>query len=77
MPIDLAAYRQTIMDLCLRLPDTPHRLSRSDLGLVNQLWERKAPLDILETALLLASAWRTQRAADTMPLGPIRSLHYF
>ena len=35
------------------------------------------PLTTAETALLLASVRRTARRPDAIPLGPIRSLHYF
>ncbi|MDE3178853.1 MAG: hypothetical protein KGM47_04255 [Acidobacteriota bacterium] len=34
-------------------------------------------MQVIEAALLLASARRAARRADAMPLGPIRSLHYF
>jgi hypothetical protein len=74
---DLEVYRQALIDLYLRLPDTPHRLSRYDLRLVRQLWERQIPLTTIEAAFFLASARRTARRPDAMPLGPIRSLHYF
>ena len=77
MPSDLETYRQTLIDLYLRLPDTPRRLSRFDLRLVRQLWERQIPLTTVETAFLLASSRRAARRPDAMPLGPIRSLHYF
>ena len=77
MPTDLEAYRQTLIDLYLCLPDTPRRLSRFDLRLVRQLWERQIPLTTVETAFLLASSRRAARRPDAMPLGPIRSLHYF
>lgn len=77
MPSDLETYRQTLTDLYLRLPDTPRRLSRFDLRLVRQLWERRIPLTTVETAFLLASSRRAARRPDAMPLGPIRSLHYF
>jgi hypothetical protein len=77
MLTELNAYRQTILDLYLRLPDTPRRLSRYDLRLVRQLWEREVPLRIVEAAFLLASARRAARRPEAMPLGPIRSLHYF
>jgi hypothetical protein len=77
MPIDLEAYRQALLELYLRLPDTPRRLSRFDLRLVRQLWERQIPVNLIETALLLASARRAARPANALPLGPIRSLHYF
>jgi hypothetical protein len=77
VPTDLETYRQTLIDLYLRLPDTPRRLSRFDLCLVRQLWERQIPLTTAETAFLLASSRRAVRRPDAMPLGPIRSLHYF
>jgi hypothetical protein len=77
VPIDLETYRQKLIDLYLCLPDTPRRLSRFDLRLVRQLWERQIPLTTVETAFLLASSRRGTRRPDAMPLGPIRSLHYF
>ncbi len=51
--------------------------SRHDLRRVRQLWEREVPLRIVEAAFLLASARRAARRPDAMPLGRIRSLHYF
>ena len=77
MPSDLETYRQTLIDLYLRLPDTPRRLSRFDLRLVRQLCQRQIPLTTVETAFLLASSRRAARRPDALPLGPIRSLHYF
>jgi len=77
MLTELNAYRQTVLDLYLRLPDTPRRLNRQDLRLVRQLWEREVPLRTVEAAFLLASARRSARLPDAMPLGHIRSLHYF
>jgi hypothetical protein len=77
MQTELNAYRQTLLDLYLRLPDTPRRLSRNDLYLVRQLWERDVPLRTVEAAFLLASARRAARRPGAMPLGRIRSLHYF
>jgi hypothetical protein len=77
MRADLGAYRKTLLDLYLRLPDTPRRVSRFDLRLVRDLWEREIPLTTVETAFLLASARRANRPADALPLGPIRSLAYF
>jgi hypothetical protein len=77
MQTELNAYRQSVLDLYLQLPDTPRRLSRHDLRLVRQLWEREVPLRIVEAAFLLASARRAARRPDAMPLGRIRSLHYF
>ena len=77
MPRDLETYCQTLLDLYLRLPDTPCRVSRHDARLVQQLWERRIPLPTVEIAFLLASVRRTTRRPDAIPLGPIRSLHYF
>ena len=77
MLTDLEAYCQALLDLYLRLPDTPRRLSRYDVRLARQLWERQIPLTIVETAFLLAVARRAERRPDAIPLGPIRSLHYF
>ena len=77
MPNDFETYRQTLVDLYLRQPDTPCRLSRYDLRLARQLWEQQIPLAIVETAFLLASARRGARRPDAVPLGAIRSLHYF
>ena len=47
------------------------------MRLVRQLWERQIPLPVIETAFLLASSRRAARRPDAIPLGPIRSLHYF
>ena len=77
MPNDFETYRQSLVDLYLRLPDTPCRVSRHDGRLVQQLWQRRIPLTTVETAFLLASARRAARLPDALPLGPIRSLHYF
>lgn len=77
MRTDLDAYRQALIALYLRLPDTPRRLSRCDLRLLRDLWERQIPWTLVETAFLLASARRAARPADALPLGPIRSLYYF
>jgi hypothetical protein len=77
MPTELDSYRKGLLDLYLQVPDTSRRLSRYDLRLVRQLWERGVPLGVVEAAFLLATARRAARRPDAMPLGPIRSLHYF
>jgi hypothetical protein len=77
MPTELETYRQTLLNLYLRLPDTPRRISRYDGRLIQQLWERRIPLPTVETAFLLASVRRAARRPGAIPLGPIRSLHYF
>ena len=77
MLIDRETYRQAVISLYLRLPHTPRRLSRFDLRLLDQLWQRQIPLTVIESAFLLASLRRATRRPDAIPLGPIRSLHYF
>jgi hypothetical protein len=77
MRTDRDTFRQTLVDLYLRLPETPRRLSHFDLCLVRQLGERQIPLPVIETAFLLATVRRAARRPDAPPLGPIRSLHYF
>ena len=77
MLTDRETYRQAVISLYLRLPPTPRRLSRFDLRLLDQLWQRHIPLTVIETAFLLATVRRGTRRPDAMPLGPIRSLHYF
>jgi hypothetical protein len=67
MPNDFETYRQTLIDLYLRLPDTPRRLSRYDLRLVSQLWDRRIPLITVETAFLLASVRRAARRPRRHP----------
>ena len=71
-------YRKQLLDLYRGLP---HRAARRpslyDRRLVDQLFERGVPLNVLETAFLLAIARRTGRDPQAPPLPPIRSLAYF
>ena len=69
MPSALETYRQTLIELYPRLPDTPRRLSRFDLRLIRQLWERQIPLTTVETAFLLASSRRAARRPAAAPAG--------
>jgi len=39
----LKPIAKPLIDLYLRLPDTPRRLSRFDLRLIRQLWQRQIP----------------------------------
>ena len=77
MPVGYDTYLQTLMDVYLRLPDTPRRPNRTDISLVRQLWDREIPSELVETAMRLASARRAARPGTAPPLGPIRSFHYF
>ena len=71
------AYVQKVLKLYQRLPGTPARPRRADRQLAAKLHRRGVRLDIVETALRLATARRHARPADADPLPPIRSLHYF
>lgn len=70
-------YVNKLLSLYLSLPETPSRASRRDRQLAYNLYQQKLSLDIIETALLLASARRLSRDPALPPLAPIRSLHYF
>jgi hypothetical protein len=70
VPTDLETYRQTLIDLYLRLPDTPRRLSRFDLRLVRELWQRQIPVTTVETAFSLALSAVRLVAPMPCPPGP-------
>ena len=70
-------YVSTVLTLYVDLPDTPLRASVSDQRQARLWFDRAVPLEIVETALLLACLRRTARPADVPPLPRIRSLAYF
>jgi hypothetical protein len=72
-----AIYLKQLLRLYLELPHTPSRASRYDRRLAQELWQRQTPLEVIETAFLLAMARRCLRDPSLAPLPPIRSLHYF
>jgi len=66
----LASYRRT--------PGTCGRTRASDHTLAGQLYDRHIPLQVAETALLLATARRLlNRPADAPQLATVRSLNYY
>lgn len=77
METDCLQYRETVLALYRKLPDTPNRHSRYDRRLALQLCQRNVPLPVIESAFLLATARRLLRDPSYPPLNPIRSLHYF
>ena len=77
MKDDEDRYIKKLLDLYLRLPQTPTRVSRHDRRLAQQLHQRQTPLETVESAFLLAIARRSFRDPALPPLQPIRSLHYF
>jgi hypothetical protein len=66
-----------ILRLYLSLPDTPHRPRPADRKLARTLADQDLDLDLLHSAMLLASARRRRRSHHLPPLAPIRALAYF
>jgi len=71
------AYIQALRSVYLQLPNTHRRFSRSDRRLASNLFQRGFSLELVRSALLLASARRLARNPAEPPLPPVRSLHYF
>jgi len=74
---DPALYVAAVLTLYVDLPDTPLRASVPDQRQARTWFDRGVPLEVVETALLLASLRRTVRPTDVPPLPRIRSLAYF
>jgi hypothetical protein len=74
---DPAAYTAAVVLLYVELPETPLSASVQDQRLARSLHDRGIPLQLVESAMLLASLRRLVRPADLPPLPPIRSLAYF
>lgn len=74
---DPAAYVAAIIACYLELPETPMSATLQDHRQARRWHEHGVPLELAESALLLASLRRLIRPADLPPLSPIRSLAYF
>ena len=74
---DPALYVTAVLTLYVDLPDTPLRAGVPDQRQARLWFDRGIPLEVVETALLLASLRRRVRPADVPPLPRIRSLAYF
>jgi hypothetical protein len=72
-----APYVAAVLTLYVDLPDTPLRASVPDQRQAHLWFDRGVPLEVVETALLLACLRRTVRPTDVPPLPRIRSLAYF
>lgn len=71
------AYIRCVLDLYRSTPDAPGRARPADRQLATSLHQLAVPLDLVATALVLATARRRHRDPQAPPLRPIRSLHYF
>ena len=72
-----ALYVSAVLTLYVDLPDTPLRPSVPDQRQARIWFGRGVPLEVVETALLLACLRRKARPTDVPPLPRIRSLAYF
>ena len=70
-------YAQQVIDLYRRTPSASGFARRADRCLAATLFDRRVPLQIVQAALLLATARRAQRPNAATPLARIASLHYF
>ena len=74
---DHRAYVRAVIDAYMRLPATPARARREDRRLAAELHTRGVPLEVVETALLLATLRKLRRPTEAPTTTTIRSLHYF
>jgi hypothetical protein len=71
------AYIQAVRSVYLQLPNTHRRFNRSDRCLASSFYQRGFSLELVRSALLLATARRLARNPGEPPLPAVRSLHYF
>jgi hypothetical protein len=74
---DAEQYVHTVLSLYQQLPETPALPSSRDRLQAHQLQQRRLPLTLIETALLLGSLRRLLRPPEAPALSPIHSLAYF
>lgn len=70
-------YVSAVLTLYLDLSHTPLRASVADQRQARNWFDGGIPIEVVETALLLASLRRMARPTDLPPLPRIRSLAYF
>lgn len=69
-------YVASVVSLYVAMPETPQQANVRDRQQA-QLWAGKVSLEIVESALRLASLRRMLRSSTAPRLAPIRSLAYF
>jgi hypothetical protein len=74
---DPTAYVAAVILCYLELPETPMSATLQDHRQARRWHEQGVPLQLTESALLLASLRRLVRPGDLPPLPPIHSLAYF
>ncbi len=74
---DSPSYVNAVLELYLRLPDTPAYFSDLDYQQAEQWFLQQTPLETVHLALLLGASRRASRPTHALPLPPIRSLRYF
>jgi len=72
-----ALYVSAVLTIYVDLPDTPLRASVPDQRQARIWFDRGVPLEVVETALLLACLRRGTRPTDVPPLPRVRSLAYY
>jgi len=72
-----ALYVSAVLTHYVDLPDTPLRASVPDQRQARTWFDRGVPLEVVQTALLLACLRRRTRPTDVPPLPRVRSLAYF
>jgi hypothetical protein len=72
-----ALYVSAVLMLFVDLPDTPLRTSVADQRQARLWFDHGIPLEVVESAMMLACLRRRSRPTDASPLSRIRSLAYF
>ena len=70
-------YVMAVLTFYIELPDTPTGAIPLDEAWARLFFQRRIPLAVIESALLLGSLRRRARLPDAPPLAGIRSLAYF
>ena len=71
------SYVEQVLDLYRRTPGTRGLARRADRRLACTLRQRGVSLEVVDAALLLATARRALRPPTAPPLAPIATFYYF